>query len=345
MASQVLSPPLPQLLEGPAPLDAALQLKIHELMLTTRLLEERLIRMYKQGDGFFWIGGPGEEAFNVPLGLLVRKGRGLDHDYLHLHYRSTGTLLAMGTDPVDSLRQMKNTATDPYSGGRNFAGHSSIRDWNVVPITSPIEVQFSIAPGTAMAQKRANSQGITIVQGGDAGTAEGDFATCLVWSSRPNAELPILMLVTNNGWGISTDASTQHGEKHIADRGKAFGIRTRVINGNDPEETYHELKEAMDYVRTERRPFLLEAQVSRLYGHSSASGANFARHEVDCLADFEKKIEERGLITRARMDEMREQITTGLHDASRRVIEEPQPDGSTVWDHVFADRNIVKEGL
>jgi 2-oxoisovalerate dehydrogenase E1 component alpha subunit len=240
---------------------------------------------------------------------------------------------------------MKNTATDPYSGGRNFAGHSSIRAWNVVPITSPIEVQFSIAPGTAMAQKRANSQGITIVQGGDAGTAEGDFATCLVWSSRPNAELPILMLVTNNGWGISTDASTQHGEKHIADRGKAFGIRTRVINGNDPEETYHELKEAMDYVRTERRPFLLEAQVSRLYGHSSASGANFARHEVDCLADFEKKIEERGLITRARMDEMREQITTGLLDASRRVIEEPQPDGSTVWDHVFADRNLVKEGL
>lgn len=345
MASQVLSPPLPQQIDGPAPLDPALQLKIHELMLTTRLLEERLIRMYKQGDGFFWIGGPGEEAFNIPLGLLVRKGRGLDHDYLHLHYRSTGTLLAMGSDPVDALRQMKNTATDPYSGGRNFAGHSSIRAWNVVPITSPIEVQFSIAPGTAMAQKRANSQGITIVQGGDAGTAEGDFATCLVWSSRPGAELPILMLVTNNGWGISTAASTQHGEKHIADRGKAFGIRTRVINGNDPEETYHELKEAMDYVRTERRPFLLEAQVSRLYGHSSASGANFAKHEVDCLADFQRKIEERGLLTRARMDEMRERINQDLLDASRRVVEEPQPDGSTVWNHVFADRNYVKEGL
>lgn len=343
MASQVLSPPLPQTLAGPAPLDTELQLKLHELMLTTRLLEERLIRMYKQGDGFFWIGGPGEEAFNVPLGLLVRQGRGIDHDFLHLHYRSTGTLLAMGADPVDSLRQMKNTATDPYSGGRNFAGHSSIRAWNVVPITSPIEVQFSIAPGTAMAQRRPGCQGITIVQGGDAGTAEGDFATCLVWSSRPGAELPILMIVTNNGWGISTAASTQHGEQHIADRGKAFGIRTRVINGNDPEETYHELKEAMDYVRTERKPFLLEAQVSRLYGHSSASGANFNRVEADCLADFEKKLEERGLRTRAEMDEMRERKTQELLDASRRVIEEPQPDGSTVWDHIFAPRNVVKE--
>src|SRR5215212_776972 len=129
-----------------------LALRVHDLMLRARVLEERLITMYKQGDGYFWIGGPGEEAFNVPLGLLVNKGQGVDHDYLHLHYRSSGTLLAMGGDPVDSLRQMKNTATDPYSKGRNFAGHFSVRKWNIVPVSSPIEVQFSIAIGTAQAQ-------------------------------------------------------------------------------------------------------------------------------------------------------------------------------------------------
>ena len=101
------------------------------------------------------------------------------------------------------------------------------------------------------------------------------------------------MIVTNNQWGISTPASEQHGEKHIADRGEAFGIQSAVIDGNDPEVCYRELKKAMDYVRTERRPFLLEAMVSRLYGHSSASGANFVPEEVDCLAPFEKKLEER----------------------------------------------------
>ena len=83
------------------------------------------------------------------------------------------------------MRKQKNTATDPYSRGRNFGAHYSIHEWNVVPISSPIEVQYSIAPGTAMAQKRAGGRGITIVTGGDAGTAEGDFATCLVWASRP----------------------------------------------------------------------------------------------------------------------------------------------------------------
>src|SRR3954469_3738663 len=151
-------------------------LQIYDLMLRARVLEDRLITMYKQGEGFFWIGGPGEEAFNVPLGLLVDKGQGVDHDYLHLHYRSGGTLLAMGADPVDSLRQMKNVATDPYSKGRNFAGHFSVRKWNVIPVTSPIEVQYSIAIGTARAQRKGTgAKGVTIVQGGDAGTAEGDF--------------------------------------------------------------------------------------------------------------------------------------------------------------------------
>lgn len=316
-------------------------IKLHDTMLKTRVLEERLITMYKQGDGYFWIGGPGEEAFNVPLGMLVHKGQGVEHDYLHLHYRSSGTLLAMGADPVDSLRQMKNTATDPYSGGRNFAGHYSARKWNVVPISSPIEVQFSMASGTAMAQKRHGGKGITIVQGGDAGTAEGDFATCLVWSSRKGNEVPVLMIVTNNRWGISTSYDGQHGEKYIADRGKAFGIATAVVDGNDPEVAYHALKKAMDYVRTERRPFLLEASVSRLYGHSSASGANFNKVEVDCLARFEAKLEERGVLTRKAMDDLRAKYTQELLEATKRVREEPQPDGKTIYDFVFAERNIV----
>ena len=329
--------------EDAAALSPELLLRMHDAMLRSRCLEERLIRMNKQGDGFFWVGGPGEEALNVSLGLLVHKGQGPEFDYLHLHYRSTATLVAMGADPIDALRQMKNTATDPYSSGRNFCNHYSVRRWNVVPVSSPIEVQFSMAPGTAMANKRAGGKGITIVQGGDAGTSEGDFATCLVWSSRPGHELPCLMVVANNQWGISTAASEQHGEKHIADRGKAFGIKTAVVDGNDAEAVYRELKRAMDYVRTERRPFLFEAMVSRLYGHSSASGANLVTDEVDCLVNFERKLEERKILTRTAMDELRARYTHQLLEASKRVREEPEPEGSQIWDHVFSERDLVHE--
>jgi 2-oxoisovalerate dehydrogenase E1 component alpha subunit len=326
---------------APTPrLSAEMALRIYDLMLRTRVLEERLITMYKQGDGFFWIGGPGEEAFNVPLGLLVNKGHGPQHDYLHLHYRSSGTLLAMGADPVDSLRQMKCVATDPYSKGRNFVGHFSIRKWNVVPVSSPIEVQFSIAIGTARAQ-RAEGNGITIVQGGDAGTAESDFATALVWSSRKGSELPMLMIVTNNRWGISTPFEGQHGYQQISDRGKAFGIKTAVVDGNDPEASHAALSQAIEYVRRERKPYLLEAMVSRLRGHSSASGANLVKNETDCIGQFEDRLEERKLLTRAQIDQFRKTYTQELLEASQRVVDEPQPTPESVWDYVFADKNYV----
>jgi len=323
-------------------LSAELCLQIYDLMLRARVLEDRLITMYKQGEGFFWIGGPGEEAFSVPLGLLIDKGEGVDHDYLHPHYRQSGTLLAMGADPVDSIRQMRNVATDPYSRGRNFAGHFSIRKWNVVPVTSPIAIQFAIAIGTARAQRAGTgAKGITIVQGGDAGTAEGDFATSLIWSTRRGQELPILILIANNRYGISTPFAGQHGYDQIAERGKAFGMQTAVIDGNDPEASYLALKHAIDYVRTERKPYLLEAMVSRLRGHSSASGANLVKGEIDCLDNFEKELEARKLLTRADIDQLRETYTQELAEASKRVRSDPHPAPSSVWDYVFADKNLV----
>lgn len=320
------------------PLPKDLLVRMHELMVEARALEERLIQMYKQGHGYFWIGGPGEEAFNVPLGLLMKKGQGPAYDYLHAHYRQSGTILALGEEPIGALRQMKNTATDPYSRGRNFAGHFSIHKWNVVPVSSPIEVQYAMAPGTAWMQKRHGGDGITIVTGGDAGTAEGDFASCLVWSSRPGNELPILIVVTNNQWGISTAAAGQHGEKHVADRGKAFGIKSKTIDGNDPINAYLELQEAMEYVRKERKPFLMEAMVSRLYGHSSASGANFVTNEVDALANFEKYLEQNGVLTREAMDGLRKKWVDHLAELARQVREEPMPSGDDIWNHIYKDR-------
>lgn len=310
-------------------------LQIYSLMVKSRVLEERLITMFKQNQGFFWIGGPGEEAFNVPLGLLIKKGRGLDYDFLHLHYRSSAILLSMGMDPLSAIQQMKNTANDPHSGGRNFSSHYSISAYNVVPITSPIETQYLTAIGTGIAQRDHGGDSITIVNGGDAGSAEGDFASCLIWSTRPQRELPMLIIVTNNCWGISTHADTQHGEKHIADRGKAFGMKTRVINGNDVVESYQAIKEAMDYVRSERKPFLLEARVSRLYGHSSASGCVFYGEEDDPIKLLEQKLLAEGAISTEEISTLRENYETEFRQLAEQVKTEPQPDPDSIYDFTY----------
>lgn len=318
------------------PLEAALLLRIHGHMVQARCLEERLIAMYKSGHGYFWIGGPGEEAFNVPLGLLIKKGCGPAFDYCHFHYRQAATFLTMGEPPVGAIRQMKNTRGDPYSGGRNFAGHFSKRAWNLAPVTSPIEVQYVMAVGTAIAQRRLGGDAITIVTGGDAGTAEGDFASCLVWASRPRQELPMLILVTNNHYGISTPYAQVQGVARVSDRAAAFGMRSKTIDGNDPISSYLELKEAFEYVRAERKPYLVEANVSRLHGHSSASGANYSSAEPDCLALFEEKLIRHGLLTKQAAEALREQHSVELADLARQAKEEPMPDGSEIWNHVYA---------
>jgi 2-oxoisovalerate dehydrogenase E1 component alpha subunit len=319
-------------------LEPKLLVQIYDLMVKARVLEERLIRMYKQSDGYFWIGGPGEEAFQIPLALQIKKGQGLDYDYMHLHYRSSPIMTALGMEPIDALRQMKNVAADPFSGGRNFGNHFSRKAWNVVPVSSTIETQYLTAIGTGIAQRQHGGTGITIVNGGDAGTAEGDFASCLVWSSRPKAELPMLIIVTNNEWGISTPAATQHGDKRIADRGKAFGMKTMYCNGNDVEESYLALQEAMSYIRKERKPVLIEARVSRLYGHSSATGCNLVTEEEDCLKTFETQLEGGGILTRKEMDQIREKYTQEMLELSQQVKQEPLPDGSTIYDYTYADQ-------
>jgi 2-oxoisovalerate dehydrogenase E1 component alpha subunit len=314
-----------------------LLLKIHDYMVKSRVLEERLIKIYRAGESYFWIGGPGEEAWGVPLGMLARKGEGLEYDWMHLHYRCTPTLIAMGMPMIDSIRLMMNRSTDPSTGGRNFSNHYCFPKWNIAPVTSPIEVQYPIACGTALAQKRAGKKSISIVTGGDAGTAEGDFATALIWASRRSNELPVLLTVQNNKWGISTSYEGQHGEEQIADRAKAFGIKSMVINGNDVVETYIAVKEQMDYIRKTGKPAFIEAYVSRLYGHSSASGANLVSEEADCLRLFEKDLFKAGYLTEARAKEIWNMYEEEGVKATEEARREPVPTSESIWEHVYSD--------
>jgi 2-oxoisovalerate dehydrogenase E1 component alpha subunit len=311
-------------------------LEIHNLMVKARCLEERLIKMSKSGEGFFWIGGPGEEAFNVPLGLQVKKGKGVEHDYLHLHYRSSAIILSMGAPVIDSIRQMRSVATDPYSKGRNFCNHPAIPDWNIVPVSPTIETQYSTVIGTGIAQARAKTDALSIVNGGDGGTAEGDFHSCLVWSNRPALPLPVLIIVVNNGYAISTASAGQHGERNISDWGKVFGMPSKTIDGNDVLASWNAIAEAMKYVRAERKPYLLEAKCSRLYGHSSSSGANRIP-ETDCIALFEAELEKRGVLSKGQRDKVWQENLSEVDRAHQEVKTEPFPDPESIWKDVFSE--------
>jgi 2-oxoisovalerate dehydrogenase E1 component alpha subunit len=312
-------------------------LEIHRHMVRARIMEERMIKMSKSGQGHFWIGGPGEEAFNVVLGMQIRRGQGPEFDYLHLHYRNSALMVAMGMPPVEAIRQMAMTATDTHSAGRNFSGHFAKREWNVVPVTSVIEVQYTMAPGTALMQKRVEGgQGVTIVLGGEAGTAEGDFASCMIWSTLPGREVPVLITVTNNGWGISTAACTVHSEKHVIDRGKAFGIPGEVVDGNDPIRSWHAVARGLAHCRSTRRPFMLEAMVSRLYGHSSSSGALRDKTQPCPIEQFERLLLKQKVIDAAGLQQVHEEAQTEIEAAVEQVLSEPMPRPEDVEKWTYA---------
>lgn len=310
--------------------------RILRIMVQARALEERMIKMSKSGQAHFWIGGPGEEAFNVCLGLQVNKGRGPAHDYLHLHYRNSATLLAMGMPMEDALRQIAMTRTDPHSMGRNFAGHFAKPEWNVVPVSSVVEIQHVVAPGTAIVQKRHGGAGITIVVGGDAGTAEGDFASCMVWSTRPGNELPILIVVMDNRWGISTRTASQCCAEPIIERGKSFGIPGETFDGNDPIVSWNAIDRAMSWCRVQRRPYLLEPCVSRLHGHSSSSGAVRVNDEPDCVQQFEQTLQSAGVLAQRDVDQIWSEARLQIEETVERVLAEPQPTADDVATHTYA---------
>lgn len=324
-------------------LDKTLLLLMHNLMVKSRVLEERMIKIYRAGESYFWIGGPGEEAWGVPLGLLVNKGRGPEYDYVHLHYRCSPTLVAMGYPMLDAIRLMMNRATDPNTGGRNFSNHYAVPEWNVAPVTSPLEVQYPIACGTAHVQKRVwaekklKSRPISVVTGGDAGTAEGDFASCLILASRKGQELPILITVQNNKWGISTAYDGQHGESCIADRAKGFNMQAEVIDGTDPVATYLALQKNIEYIRKTGKPAFIEAMVSRLYGHSSASGANPVQNELDPVKNFEQRLLKAGLLKSAEAEKIWQAYEAEGVQATEQARKEAAPTSESIWENAYVD--------
>lgn len=329
-----------ELFSGSASLPADRCKSILRTMVLARTAEERMIKMSKSGQAYFWVGGPGEEALQVPLGFLVKKGEGPAFDYLHLHYRSLGAMLAMGMPVADAVRQLAMRATDPFSLGRNFVGHFSKREWNVLPVFSVIANQFVVAPGTALVQKRHGGDGVTIVVGGDAGTAEGDFESCLTWCTRPGKELPVLIIITDNGWGISTPSQTQFTSTRLIERAKAHDIPSEKVDGNDPIIAWHALQRAMDYCRRERGPYLLHALVSRLYGHSSSSGAMRVPGEVDAIERFESFLIAARAIGESEIAEIHEKARVEVEEAVRTVLTEPFPTPEDVARFTYAPSTV-----
>jgi len=338
----------------------------YRVAVRSRSTEEHIVRAVNKGEVKFSIWGPGEEVHGTATALAFSKVVGTERFGIVPHYRS-GALCSMwcalqGREHFtrDVLRQQFSKATDEMSRGRQMVYHLSMPEVGILPVQSPVGMQLGKAAGYAMGFKMKgvdDSLSVGIV--GDGTTAEGDMHDAMnaasVW------QLPVIIMVTDNGIAISTTPDEGRGIKDFAAYATGFGVRHFSCDGRDFWDVYRTTLEAATYVRDEQAPVLMHVHsLPRFNGHSSAADVTFDLGQDDPLITFGAALIERGVLedgdTMVRVEgqgrdffahhelgRLMSQEDVVVKEMMDTIREEPEPDSSTLFDHSYAPFPEVTE--
>lgn len=284
---------------------------LYRELLYPRLVEEKMLLLLRQGRISKWFSGIGQEAVSVGAALAMEP----DEWILPVH-RNLGVFTVRGMTLRDLFLQWQGY-TGGYSKGRERSFHFGSPEHHLFGMISHLGPQLSIADGLALARKLKNQEKATLVFTGEGGTSEGEFHEALnlasVW------DLPVVFLVENNGYALSTPASEQYRCARIADRAPGYGMDGVTIDGNDVLEVYRTVREARAWVAREQRPLLVECETFRMRGHEEASGTRYvsptlleAWKERDPIVRFRNYLLEAGTLTSQKAEtlgrELKEEI-------------------------------------
>jgi 2-oxoisovalerate dehydrogenase E1 component alpha subunit len=322
-----------------AGLDAETLRTMFRHMLRSRLLDERMWVLNRQGRAPFWISGMGHEAVQVAFGMNLRSG----YDWVAPYYRDLALTLVLGMTPRDHLLSVLAKADDPNSGGRQMPAHYGCHRFNIISTGSPVGTQLLHACGTALASRMRGEDAVTFSSIGEGGSSEGDFHEALNFAAIHR--LAVLFVVENNGYAISVPWEKQMPTPDVADRAQAYGIPGVVVDGGDAMACYRVAREATDRARAGEGPTLVEAKVLRLTSHSSDDDQRRYRNlemlEAEKLQDgvprFRAQLEELGVLNPGDVEEMRAELVRELDAALEEAEAAPLPDPSTVMRHVYAE--------
>jgi TPP-dependent pyruvate/acetoin dehydrogenase alpha subunit len=310
--------------------------ELYRLMLLNRLLEERLVRLYRQGK---IVGGLfrslGQEATSVGTAFALEEG-----DLLTPLIRNLGSLLARGVPPFDLFAQYMARAASPTRGKE---AHHNVTD---VPrgVYAPIAMLGTAIPvmaGMLIAERIRGKTTVGMTYIGDGGTSVGAFHEGLNFAAVQ--KLPLVLVIEHNAWAYSTPSERQCAARTLADKAPGYGIAGEVVDGNDVLAVVDAARRAVDRARGGGGPVLLECKTYRLKGHAEHDAQSYVLPEElsewksrDPLARFERVLEERRVLSLADRDAMRERIEQGL-DADLAAAEaSPPPDPSTALEGVYA---------
>ena len=297
-------------------------LDLYKKILKPRLIEEKMLILIRQGKVSKWFSGIGQEAISVGITAVLDKD-----EYILPMHRNLGVFTTRDI-PLHRLFSQWQGKQNGFTKGRDRSFHFGTQEYNIIGMISHLGPQMGVADGIALANKLKKNGKVTAVFTGEGATSEGDFHEALniasVW------ELPVLFVIENNGYGLSTPTNEQYRCENLADRGIGYGMESHVVDGNNLLEVVHLITELKASMVENPRPVLLEFKTFRMRGHEEASGTKYVPQELmdmwavkDPVENYRRYLKETIVLSDEEDEFIRAEIKKEIDTDWAKVQEEP----------------------
>ncbi len=299
---------------------------VYRKLLYPRMIEEKMLHLLRQGKISKWFSGIGQEAISVGATLAM-----CEEEWILPMHRNLGVFTTRGV-PLTRLFKQWQGHQDGYSKGRDRSFHFGSRSFHICGMISHLGPQLSVADGIALAYKLSREHKAVLAFTGEGGTSEGEFHEALnlasVW------RLPVIFLIENNGYGLSTPVNEQYSCRRLSDRAAGYGMEGLTIDGNNVTAVYAAITGARQKVIETGQPVLVECMTFRMRGHEEASGTKYVPphlfekwRQKDPVRQFELKLRQENQLTKEQQATIRAElgaqiesaVKPGLRDAPLRV--------------------------
>nr|WP_294781318.1 dehydrogenase E1 component subunit alpha/beta [uncultured Flavobacterium sp.] len=309
---------------------------LYKKLLKPRLIEEKMLILIRQGKVSKWFSGIGQEAIAVGVTAVLDQS-----EYILPMHRNLGVFTTREI-PLHRLFSQWQGKANGFTKGRDRSFHFGTQEYNIIGMISHLGPQLGIADGIALANKLQDNKKITAVFTGEGATSEGDFHEALniaaVW------KLPVMFIIENNGYGLSTPTNEQYACENLADKGIGYGIESWIIDGNNIVEVYNKLSQLKEEMKENPRPILLEFKTFRMRGHEEASGTKYVPQDLmeqwelrDPVANYKRYLLENGILTEELDEQFRAAIKQQIDENWAMANAEPEiePTYSGELDDVY----------
>jgi 2-oxoisovalerate dehydrogenase E1 component alpha subunit len=311
---------------------------MYRVMLLTRMIGERMMQLNRMGKAAFVGVADGHEAAQVGSAWCIRKGV----DWCVPYYRDVGVALVLGQTARDQFLGVFAKATDPNSGGRQIVNQFSSPELRILSGSVHIATQFPHAVGLALAARIRKEDHIVVTYGGEGATSPGDFHEAMNFAAVHR--LPVVFVIENNQYAISTPVKLQMAVANVADRAAAYGMPGLIADGTDVLDVYEKTAAACARARRGEGPSLVEVKCYRYRPHSSDDDDSRYRSKdelqtwlaKDPLDGARTYLLEQGLAAR-QLESLRAELAAEIERAIAEAESDPDPDPATLTKHVYLE--------